>query len=108
MQSDMYDHCLLEDPSSFSEGKCSHGGPRDSSSTTAAALGGINKDSMDANYSPHHLLHEKAAELAIQHTRFFFDDPSNDFRHMKEMYGILTFALLLIKIRDPIGKSVEF
>lgn len=46
------------------------------SATNSAALGGINKDSMDPNYSPHAHLHEKAAETAIEHTRFFFDDQS--------------------------------
>ncbi|WAR05598.1 VWA7-like protein [Mya arenaria] len=66
-----------KDPASFSEGKCSHGGPRDASSTLQAALGGINKDSNDAGYSPHHHLHDRAAELAIEHTRVFFEDESS-------------------------------
>ena len=66
------------------EGKCSHGGPRDSSSTSQAALGGINKDSMDSSYSPHYHLHEKAAEAAINHTRFFFGDPSKLKTHLAE------------------------
>ena len=57
-------------------GKCSHGDPRDTSATTEAALGGINKDSMDTTYSPHHHLHEKAAEAAIKHTTYFFGDNS--------------------------------
>ena len=60
-------------------GKCSHGGPRDSSSTSQAALGGINKDSMDSSYSPHYHLHEKAAQAAIKHTTYFFGDPSELF-----------------------------
>jgi hypothetical protein len=38
---------------------------------------------MDPGYSPHHQLHEKAAEAAIEHTRFFFDDKSKIF-HMKK------------------------
>lgn len=71
-----------KDPSTSSTGKCSHGGPRDSSSTKSAALGGINKDSMDPGYSPHHQLHEKAAEAAIEHTRFFFDDKTYGLRYV--------------------------
>ncbi|XP_052253774.1 von Willebrand factor A domain-containing protein 7-like isoform X2 [Dreissena polymorpha] len=71
-----------KNPGSVAEGKCSHGGPRDSSATSSAAVGGINKDSMDTTYSPHHHLHEKAAELAIDHTRLFFEDPTYGLRKL--------------------------
>ncbi len=53
--------------------KCSHGGILDGSSFIKAE-GGINKDSGYYLFSPHAILHLKAAELAIKHTRKFFED----------------------------------
>ncbi|XP_013398504.1 von Willebrand factor A domain-containing protein 7 [Lingula anatina] len=44
-------------------GKCSHGGVMDSSATKSAT-GGINKDTPNAKLSPHHYLHQTAADLA--------------------------------------------
>ena len=46
-------------------GKCSHGGWRDSTSDQSAT-GGINKDSLDSLWSPHHYYHQKAAAIATQ------------------------------------------
>ncbi|XP_048240671.1 von Willebrand factor A domain-containing protein 7-like [Haliotis rufescens] len=60
-------------------GKCSHGGPLDDTSSSVAALGGINKDSTLGSLSPHSHLHQAAAQAAIEHTTYFFDD---------EEYGI--------------------
>ncbi|XP_071103194.1 von Willebrand factor A domain-containing protein 7-like [Haliotis cracherodii] len=71
-----------KDPQTHQTGKCSHGGPLDTSSTTSAATGGINKDSSDPNISPHYYLHHQAAEGAIRHTKFFLDDP---------VYGLRTW-----------------
>ncbi|XP_046563428.1 von Willebrand factor A domain-containing protein 7-like isoform X2 [Haliotis rubra] len=68
-----------KDPSVYRTGKCSHGGPRDESSSSVAALGGINKDSTLVSLSPHSHLHQVAAQAAIEHTSYFFDD---------EEYGI--------------------
>ncbi|XP_046576252.1 von Willebrand factor A domain-containing protein 7-like isoform X2 [Haliotis rubra] len=68
-----------KDPSVSTMGKCSHGGPRDESSSSVAALGGINKDSTLVSLSPHSHLHQVAAQAAIEHTSYFFDD---------EEYGI--------------------
>jgi hypothetical protein len=51
--------------------KCSHGGPFDIS-TDYDAKGGINKDSAYFWLSPHAHLHHKAAEMAINHTEYFF------------------------------------
>jgi hypothetical protein len=52
--------------------KCSHGGIMDSSSLIDA-IGGINKDSGFYIFSPHAHLHLDAADLAIKHTTYFFD-----------------------------------
>ncbi|XP_066120367.1 von Willebrand factor A domain-containing protein 7 [Saccopteryx bilineata] len=45
-------------------GKCSHGGRFDRSSSQPPR-GGINKDSTDPGFSPHHTLHLPAAEVAL-------------------------------------------
>ncbi|KAG0715875.1 von Willebrand factor A domain-containing protein 7 [Chionoecetes opilio] len=50
--------------------KCSHGGPRDRS-RREGARGGINKDLPTACFSPHHYLHEEAAEQAVQATEYY-------------------------------------
>lgn len=50
--------------------KCSHGGSRDRSRSTGAR-GGINKELPTACFSPHHQLHEKAAQQAIQATEYY-------------------------------------
>jgi von Willebrand factor A domain-containing protein 7 len=53
--------------------KCSHGGILDKTSLTPAS-GGINKDSGFYAISPHASLHLKAAQLAIAHTEYFFNE----------------------------------
>jgi hypothetical protein len=53
--------------------KCSHGGFLDMTSFVSA-IGGINKDSGYYFLSPHAHLHLKAAQLAIDHTEYFFDE----------------------------------
>ncbi|XP_040844519.1 von Willebrand factor A domain-containing protein 7 isoform X1 [Ochotona curzoniae] len=45
-------------------GKCSHGGHFDQSSSQHPR-GGINKDSTSPGFSPHHMLHPQAAQLAL-------------------------------------------
>ncbi|XP_004695160.1 PREDICTED: von Willebrand factor A domain-containing protein 7 isoform X2 [Condylura cristata] len=45
-------------------GKCSHGGHFDQSSSQPPR-GGINKDSTAPGFSPHHMLHLQAAQLAL-------------------------------------------
>ncbi|XP_037375316.1 von Willebrand factor A domain-containing protein 7 [Talpa occidentalis] len=45
-------------------GKCSHGGHFDESSSQPPR-GGINKDSTAPGFSPHHMLHPQAAQLAL-------------------------------------------
>lgn len=53
--------------------KCSHGGYFDSDSYSIQALGGINKDAGFYFFSPHATLHLAAANLAILHTEYFFN-----------------------------------
>ncbi|XP_053159970.1 von Willebrand factor A domain-containing protein 7-like [Hemicordylus capensis] len=52
-------------------GKCGHGG-KDDVTQNQPPTGGINKETSSALFSPHHYLHQKAAELAILATRNFF------------------------------------
>lgn len=54
----------------FYSDKCSHGGPRDGS-RVEGARGGINKDLPTACFSPHHHLHQQAAEMAVEVRNFF-------------------------------------
>ncbi|KAM4641217.1 LOW QUALITY PROTEIN: von Willebrand factor A domain-containing protein 7, partial [Discoglossus pictus] len=55
------------------QGKCSHGGPFDDS-RQRSARGGINKDTASAIFSPHHFLHQKAAQLALEASIKFLND----------------------------------
>ncbi|XP_012886556.1 PREDICTED: von Willebrand factor A domain-containing protein 7 [Dipodomys ordii] len=48
-------------------GKCSHGGRLDAS-RTQPPRGGINKDSTSPSFSPHHMFHPQAANLALLST----------------------------------------
>lgn len=57
-------------------GKCSHGGLLDGDQFKSAA-GGINKDSGFYLFSPHADLHMAAADLAVRHTEYFFDQIRN-------------------------------
>ncbi|OWF51464.1 von Willebrand factor A domain-containing protein 7 [Mizuhopecten yessoensis] len=66
-----------KDPTTFTNGKCSHGGLHDRSGETIAALGGINKDTKDVNLSPHFFKHADAGKAAIAHTKYFLTDPVN-------------------------------
>ncbi|CAL4093811.1 unnamed protein product, partial [Meganyctiphanes norvegica] len=51
-------------------GKCSHGGNRDAS-RSESPRGGINKELPTSCFSPHHHLHHKAAEQAVQATEWY-------------------------------------
>ena len=50
--------------------KCSHGGKWDKSSSISAT-GGINKDSLDSEKSPHNYYHNMAADLALRASIYF-------------------------------------
>ncbi|KAK4292596.1 hypothetical protein Pmani_034651 [Petrolisthes manimaculis] len=52
--------------------KCSHGGPRDGS-RVEGARGGINKDLPTACFSPHHHLHQQAAEMAVEASEYYLN-----------------------------------
>ena len=65
----------------FTSGKCSHGGPTDTSGSLYAAVGGINKDTGNPLYSPHYHLHGDAAEAAIKHTRMFLVDKGKNIKY---------------------------
>ncbi|XP_063147330.1 von Willebrand factor A domain-containing protein 7-like [Candoia aspera] len=53
------------------QGKCGHGGNTDVTQYFSPT-GGINKETSNPKFSPHYLLHQKAAELAIEATKSFF------------------------------------
>lgn len=63
-------HLFLTGPLKSLKGKCSHGGPYDSSRTMISKCG-INKDSGSPKYSPHHDLHVQASSAAIDATHHF-------------------------------------
>ncbi|KAL7672494.1 hypothetical protein ACOME3_007378 [Neoechinorhynchus agilis] len=67
--------------------KCSHGGILDRSATEDA-VGGINKDSIDVLYSPHHHLHLEAARVSVMATEQFFNK-------LREEIGNRRFSQLL-------------
>nr|XP_045609987.1 von Willebrand factor A domain-containing protein 7-like isoform X1 [Procambarus clarkii] len=77
-------------PKPTTGGKCSHGGVLDSSSWQPAE-GGINKDTASPCFSPHHHLHQQAAELAVQATdhylRVLLDAVGNEkYRRLFDLY----------------------
>ncbi|XP_042873278.1 von Willebrand factor A domain-containing protein 7-like [Penaeus japonicus] len=77
-------------PKPTTEGKCSHGGVLDDSSSVPAE-GGINKDTASPCFSPHYHLHEQAAELAVQATVHYLnvllDAVGNDkYRRLFDLY----------------------
>nr|XP_022338687.1 von Willebrand factor A domain-containing protein 7-like [Crassostrea virginica] len=59
-------------PTTDAQGKCSHGGKLDTSATTSAAVGGINKETNSALYSPLIQYHKAVSDMAIKHTKYFF------------------------------------
>ncbi|MCJ8733135.1 hypothetical protein PDJAM_G00219630 [Pangasius djambal] len=73
-------------------GKCSHGGILDSSRHQAAE-GGINKDSTSPLFSPHHFLHNEAAQLASKAT-------VRVLRDLRDEVGPKSF-LRFLSVRQP-------
>ena len=65
------------EPTTDAQGKCSHGGKFDTSATTSAAVGGINKETNSALYSPLVQYHKAVSDMAIKHTKYFFAGQSN-------------------------------
>lgn len=60
-------------PKPLNLGKCSHGGVFDTSQDEPTK-GGINKDAGFYLFSPHANLHQNAVDLAIKHTKHFFEN----------------------------------
>ena len=77
LTSGYYSDQRLEDNSSvdkpMNKSKCSHGGYLDKTSFESS-YGGINKDTAYFFLSPHAHLHLEAANLAVEHTEYFFDN----------------------------------
>ncbi|KAJ8306799.1 hypothetical protein KUTeg_014883, partial [Tegillarca granosa] len=91
-----------ESSESENHGKCSHGGPQRTSGISSTVTGGINKDTLNPIYSPHFTLHKTAALAAIEHTKYFFIDPTNG---LKALIGDEKFQDLL---QLQPGKSLVF
>ncbi|KAM8952752.1 von Willebrand factor A domain-containing protein 7 [Pelodytes ibericus] len=89
------------------QGKCSHGGPFDGSSQFSAR-GGINKDTSAPLFSPHYLLHVKAAKLALQATIKFLSELRRDItdREMLRLLGVSYFPTLSF-VLDTTGSMGE-
>ncbi|XP_061182850.1 von Willebrand factor A domain-containing protein 7-like [Saccostrea echinata] len=79
-------------PTTDPQGKCSHGGKLDTSATTSAAVGGINKETTTAAYSPLSIDHNVVSDLAIQHTKYFFSGKTYGLR---AVFGDSKFENLL-------------
>ncbi|XP_067406908.1 von Willebrand factor A domain-containing protein 7 [Emydura macquarii macquarii] len=72
-------------------GKCSHGGPLDSS-RLQEPQGGINKDSSSPIFSPHHYLHGPAAALAREASLVFLRELRRDLAHDKRFMRLLDLS----------------
>ncbi len=77
------------------EGKCSHGGFRDSSSDIPAT-GGINKDSISLDWSPHADLHDTAAAVALQASVDILHDIRTEVQNDVHFAAFLSLELPLI------------
>ncbi|XP_052092523.1 von Willebrand factor A domain-containing protein 7-like [Mytilus californianus] len=101
-----------KDPKANTKGKCSHGGPTDNTTTTSAATGGINKDSKVPDRSPHFYKHTQAAQTAIDHTVYFFNDNTNGIRHLISKEKFMNLLQLdssysLVFVIDTSGSMVS-
>ncbi|KAJ8306732.1 hypothetical protein KUTeg_015773 [Tegillarca granosa] len=91
-------------PSSHNDhGKCSHGGPRDSTRTTTANCG-INKETSDSFLSPHNHLHEDAALAATKATEHFI---SGDGSGLVNVFSGKLFEIVF-SITKKTSKSLGF
>ncbi|XP_043939193.1 von Willebrand factor A domain-containing protein 7-like [Protopterus annectens] len=81
-------------------GKCSHGGKNDFSQNYSP-VGGINKESSEPSISPHHYLHQEAADMAIKATQDFFIDPGYGLlaqlggNVFEQFFGLLGYSLTM-------------
>ncbi|HEX8178042.1 MAG TPA: hypothetical protein VF525_00725 [Pyrinomonadaceae bacterium] len=88
-------------------GKCSHGGPGDRSVDTPGTLG-INKDSLNCNVSPHNYLHQRATQLAGDHTKEFLRDikAKVTLKQFKALLGAGTSLAFAIDTTGSMGQEI--
>jgi len=97
--------------------KCRHGGPTD---TGPGPFGGINKDTRLQTLSPHHPLHDAAADSALEASKQFIRDLQGQLteRQLKLLFGVgptLTVAVdtsagmgsLLLQATRQLGQLIE-
>jgi hypothetical protein len=89
------------------EGKCSHGGPLDFSSDRPGTVG-INKDSLNCATSPHNYLHQRAAQLAGDHTKEFLRDikAKVTLKQFKALLGAGTSLAFAIDTTGSMGEEI--
>ena len=92
-------------------GKCSHGGFLDSTSDLSAK-GGINKDSQNKKWSPHHYHHSTAAEMAEEATVDILQEMRKDINNdslFAEFLGISvnTVSASIAYVIDTTGSMGE-
>lgn len=89
-------------------GKCSHGGLTDSGADGFFGEG-INKDSLDCEFSPHNFLHTLAAELAVGATRQFIRDIKDMVtpRQIKQLLGVGPTLAIAIDTTGSMGGIIS-
>jgi hypothetical protein len=90
------------------QGKCSHGGPFDSSANSGA---GINKDSTSSTFSPHAASHNMAADAATQATLQFLNqiknDPAVTTKQLKLLFGVGGTLTMSIDTTGSMGDIID-
>lgn len=89
-------------------GKCSHGGALDSSATGLFGQG-INKDSIDCEFSPHNFLHAQAAAVAKEATKQFIRDIKDRVtpRQLKLLLGVGPTLAIAIDTTGSMGSIIN-
>nr|XP_032809918.1 von Willebrand factor A domain-containing protein 7-like isoform X1 [Petromyzon marinus] len=94
-------------------GKCSHGG-KDDIWQSVSPRGGINKETLDPQLSPHHYLHGRAGEMAVQATRDFLVAPNwgilstLGFEKFKEVFNLPGYSLaFVLDITGSMEEDIE-
>ena len=89
-------------------GKCSHGGVLDSSAVGLFGEG-INKDSIDCEFSPHNFLHGQAAAVATEATKQFIRDIKDQItaRQLKSLLGVGPTLAIAIDTTGSMGSIIN-
>lgn len=89
-------------------GKCSHGGALDSSATGLFGQG-INKDSIDCEFSPHNFLHSQAAAVAKEATKQFIRDIKDRVtpRQLQLLLGVGPTLAIAIDTTGSMGSIIN-